>query len=87
MQTALQLAKEFKTYDLCKRGTFKGVYLSFHWFNEFWTLRFKLVTGGFELVTCRFELLTCRFKLVSCGFELVTFGFATHLFELVYLYT
>ena len=67
----------------------KGVYLSFHWFNDSQTRGFELVTRvfelvprGFELVTHGFELITRGFELVTREFELVTCGW-TRGFELV----
>ena len=34
VRVASQIAEQFRTYDLRKLGTFKAVYLSFHWFND-----------------------------------------------------
>ena len=85
VQVASRTAKQFRTYDLRKWGTFKAAYLSFHWFNDSWSRGFELVTRGFKLVTRGFELVTRVFELVTCGFELVTRGFelVTREFELV----
>ena len=82
-QVALRIAKQFRIHNLRKWGTFKDVYLSFHWFND--SRGFELVTRGFELITRGYELKTRRFELVTHGFELVTrrFELATRGFELV----
>ena len=58
--------------SLTKLGTFKPIYLNFHWLNDSWTRGFELVTRGFKLVTRGLELVTRGFELVTRGFELVT---------------
>ena len=61
-----------KTLNLSKWGSFKAVYLSFHWFDDIWTRGFGLITREFVLLTRRFELVTCRFELLTRGFEIIT---------------
>ena len=83
MFTDSRIAEQFRNYDLTKWGTFKVVYLGFHWFND--SRGFELVTRWLELVTRGFEILTRGFELVTCGLELVNrgFEFVTREFELV----
>ena len=50
----------------------KAAYLSFHWFNDFRTHEFELVTREFELVTRGFELVLLSYQLVLLSFQLVT---------------
>ena len=51
----------------------------YHWLNDSWTRRFKLVARGFEPVTHQVELVTHKFKLVDLKLH---FWISTRVFKL-----
>ena len=62
VQVVSRIAKQFRTNDLRKWGTFKAVYASYHLFNDAW-----IWTRNSWIWTCTFE-----FQLMLSSFQLVT---------------